>query len=157
LPYRRCVGLMLLNRHGKVLVAQRNDVRGEAWQMPQGGIDADESPRAAAMRELKEEIGTDKAEIIAESSKWLRYDLPPEIAPREWRQRFCGQEQKWFVLRYLGEDSDINLATKKPEFSAWKWVDISCLPDLIIGFKRPIYLELVKLFSELAKAASDSE
>ena len=148
---------MLLNRDGKVLVAQRNDVRGEAWQMPQGGIDADESPRAAAMRELKEEIGTDKAEIIAESSEWLRYDLPPEVAPKAWRQRFCGQEQKWFVLRYLGEDSDINLATKKPEFSAWKWVDVSCLPDLIIWFKRPIYLELVKLFSELAKPVFDSE
>jgi putative (di)nucleoside polyphosphate hydrolase len=130
-------------------------VKGEAWQMPQGGIEKKESPRAAAIRELKEELGISNAEIIAENRDWLRYDLPLEITPKGWDGQFRGQEQKWFVLRFLGDDREIDLDSEGAEFSAWKWVDIACLPDLIIWFKRPIYLELVKRFSELAKPAFD--
>lgn len=155
LRYRPCVGIMLLNRKGKVFVAQRKDVASQAWQMPQGGIDRGESPREAAIRELEEEVGTDRAEIIAESRHWLTYDLPPEVVPTVWNGRFRGQTQKWFVLRFLGTDDDIDLATKKPEFSAWKWVDVSALPDLIVPFKRPIYSQLVKEFAALARCVED--
>lgn len=137
--YRRGVGIMLLNDRHEVLVGQRTDEQDEAWQMPQGGIDSGEDPRDAAFRELKEEIGTDKAEIVAESSIWLRYDLP-----RELRKRWLGQQQKWFVMRFKGKDSDVNIATEHPEFSAWKWVPVEQLPDLIVSFKRQLYLDLLR-------------
>jgi 8-oxo-dGTP pyrophosphatase MutT (NUDIX family) len=145
--YRRGVGIMLLNHDCKVFVGQRLDAQGEAWQMPQGGIDDDEEPRDAAFRELREEIGTDKAEILAESKAWLRYDLPPQLRKR-WNDRWRGQEQKWFVMRFRGTDTDINIATEHPEFSAWKWVAVEHLPDLIISFKRQIYLDLLRELQE---------
>jgi putative (di)nucleoside polyphosphate hydrolase len=115
--------------------------------MPQGGIDEDEEPRNAAFRELREEIGTDKAQIVAESKTWLRYDLPPELRKR-WKDRWNGQQQKWFVMRFLGTDSDVNVATEHPEFSAWKWVPIEQLADLIVSFKRQLYLDLLQELRE---------
>ena len=149
LAYRPGVGMMLVNTEGNVFVAQRMDAPLTAWQMPQGGIDPGEDPRSAALRELKEEIGTDMAEIIAESRDWLRYDLPPELIGRVWQGRYRGQRQKWFVLRFLGRDGDIDIATEHPEFSAWRWADLDSLPDLIIPFKRKLYLDLVAEFRDL--------
>jgi len=141
--YRRGVGIMLLNDRNEVLVGQRVDTQGGAWQMPQGGIDQDEEPHDAAFRELREEIGTDHAQIIAESKNWLRYDLPPELRKR-WDDRWQGQQQKWFVMRFQGTDADINISTEHPEFSAWKWEPIERLPHLIVSFKRQLYLDLLQ-------------
>jgi putative (di)nucleoside polyphosphate hydrolase len=145
--YRRGVGIMLLNHRSEVLVGRRVDAQGDAWQMPQGGISEDEKPHDAAFRELKEEIGTDKARIIAESKTWLRYDLPLDMRKR-WDNRWRGQQQKWFVMRFEGADADINIATEHPEFSAWKWIPIQHLPDLIVSFKRKLYLDLLREFGE---------
>jgi putative (di)nucleoside polyphosphate hydrolase len=149
--YRPCVGIMLLNRRGEVLVARRSDVPGEAWQMPQGGIDEGEEPLAAAIRELKEEIGTDRADILAESKNWLRYDLPAELTEKARHLGWHGQLQKWFVMRFTGDDCEINLATEHAEFSAWKWVPARDLPDLIVSFKRQVYLDLLAEFPELIR------
>lgn len=140
--YRRGVGIMLLNRQNQVLVGKRADTEGEAWQMPQGGIDEDEEARDAAFRELREEIGTDNAQIVAESKAWLRYELPSELRKR-WGDRWQGQQQKWFVMHFGGADADINIATEHPEFSAWKWVSVEHLPDLIVSFKRQLYIDLL--------------
>lgn len=149
LPYRPGVGIMLINRHGLVFVAKRIDTISEAWQMPQGGIDEGEEPQAAAFRELKEETGTDKAEIIAESSEWYSYDLPQELISKIWGGKYRGQRQKWFAMRFTGSDSDINIATSHPEFSEWKWVSIHELPDLIVPFKRKLYSKLLEEFHYL--------
>jgi len=149
LPYRPCVGMMLINRAGLVFVARRIDTLVEAWQMPQGGIDEGEDPRIAALRELEEEIGTTKAEIMAESRDWLSYDLPEHLVPQLWGGKYRGQKQKWFALRFLGEDSDINIETKHPEFSQWKWVTPAEVPELIVPFKRELYQAVVGEFSSL--------
>ena len=145
--YRRGVGIMLLNGHNQVFVGQRADAEYEAWQMPQGGIDDDESPREAALRELKEEIGTNQARIIAESKQWLRYELPADLCDR-WsgRSGWCGQRQKWFVMRFEGRDADIDIASEHPEFSGWKWVSLEELPNLIVSFKKRLYMDLVQEF-----------
>ena len=148
-PYRPCVGIMLINKDGLVLVAQRIDQRAEAWQMPQGGVEDDETPRQAAMRELEEEIGTNRAEIIAESEAWIPYDLPRDLADKVWRGRFRGQTQKWFAMRFLGEDEDINLATAEPEFDAWKWTPLANLTDVAVRFKRENYRQVVDIFRHL--------
>ncbi len=153
LPYRPCVGIMLLNRENKVFVAQRLDMRSEAWQMPQGGIDKGETPRAAAFRELSEETGTTEAEILAESKGWLDYDLPLELLGRLWKGRYRGQRQKWFAMRFLGSDSDIDIETEVPEFSAWKWADFEDLPSLIVPFKRALYRQVVEEFRPLLESA----
>lgn len=149
LPYRPCVGAVLLNRRGDVFVGQRIDTTMEAWQMPQGGLDPGEDPRDALLRELEEEIGTAKVEIIAETEEWLTYDLPPELIGKVWKGRFRGQRQKWYVLRFLGNDSDINLNTPHPEFNDWKWLAFEDLPEVIVPFKRGIYKELVRRFGRL--------
>jgi len=149
--YRPCVGLMLINDDGKVFVARRIDMQSDAWQMPQGGIDAGEDPRTAALRELKEETGTDKAEIVAEHPEWLTYDLPPALRGRLWGGRYRGQCQKWYALRFLGRDADIDIATEHPEFLDWKWAPMTTLPDLIVPFKRALYARLVADFGHLAR------
>lgn len=150
LPYRPGVGIMLLNAAGEVFVAKRIDCIAEAWQMPQGGIDPGESPEVAALRELEEETGTNKAEIIARSAITHTYDLPDELVPKVWKGRYRGQEQHWFVLRFTGQDSDINIETEHPEFLEWKWIPMQQLPDVIVPFKRELYQQLVTEFSHLA-------
>lgn len=149
-PYRPGVGIVLLNRGGLAFVARRIDTPQPAWQFPQGGIDEGEEPRQAALRELEEEIGTAKAEIIAESSTWLSYDLPEDVADKCWKGRFRGQTQKWFALRFLGADSDIDIATRHPEFSEWRWMELARVPELIVPFKRPLYNQVVAEFLPLA-------
>ncbi len=119
--------------------------------MPQGGIDDGESPETAALRELEEEIGTAKAEIIAASTDWIRYDLPPELVGKAWKGRYRGQKQKWFALRFTGTDADINIETEHPEFDAWRWVDFDRLVDLVVPFKRELYRAVVKEFHPTAK------
>ncbi len=149
LNYRPGVGIMLLDRRGEVFIAHRIDMPAtSAWQMPQGGIDASETPREAALRELKEEIGTAAAEIIGESRDWLQYDLPAELACVVWGGRYRGQRQKWFLMRFAGRDSDIHLATEHPEFDAWRWVAPARLPELIVPFKRKLYTDILAEFHE---------
>ncbi len=152
LPYRPCVGIMLLNAERKVFVAQRIEQLVEAWQMPQGGIDAGEDPREAALRELEEEIGTGHARILAESRDWLSYDLPPELIGKAWKGKYRGQRMKWFAMDFLGADSDINIDTAHPEFNSWRWEDMQQLPELIVPFKRDLYVALVAEFGHLANA-----
>ena len=151
LPYRPCVGVALMSRDHQVLVAQRLDDPDRHWQMPQGGVDTGEAPRAAAYRELAEEIGTADAEIIAECKDWLTYDLPPELVATLWRGRYRGQRQKWFAMRFRGRDGDIDVATKHPEFAAWRWAPMRALPDLVIPFKRPVYERVVAAFEHLVR------
>ena len=151
LPYRPCVGLMLLNASGQIFVGKRIDQTVEGWQMPQGGIDAGEEPRTAVMRELKEETGTDKAEIIGEMENWLTYDLPPHLVGIAFHGKYRGQRQKWFALRFLGRDSDIDLHTHEPEFAEWKWVDMDALPRMIVPFKRDTYAQVIAAFAGLSQ------
>jgi putative (di)nucleoside polyphosphate hydrolase len=147
--YRQCVGIMLINGYGRVFVARRADMpAAPAWQMPQGGIDWEETPREAAMRELEEEIGTSKVEIVAESSGWMTYDFPLGVADRVWGGRFRGQRQKWFLMRFTGCDADIDLGSRHPEFDAWRWVAPDRLPELIVAFKRQLYIDILAEFRE---------
>ncbi|WP_170360566.1 RNA pyrophosphohydrolase [Ruegeria arenilitoris] len=148
LPYRPCVGLMLMNDQGQIFVGQRNDRFEDAWQMPQGGVDEGESPRAAALRELQEEIGVtpDLVEIVAETDGWLPYDLPHDIVPKIWKGHYRGQEQKWFLLRFLGTDDQIDIETDHPEFTRWKWQDPERLIAEIVPFKREVYERVMEAF-----------
>ena len=148
--YRRGVGVMLINSEGKVWVGARIDNPADAWQMPQGGIDADEEPWATALRELEEETGIPPhlVEKIAECRERLRYRLPDELVGVIWKEPWVGQEQDWFLCRFLGQDSDVNIATPHPEFREWKWVDPSRLPDLIVPFKRDLYRHLLEEFAD---------
>jgi putative (di)nucleoside polyphosphate hydrolase len=140
---------MLLNLQGGVFVGRRIDMpKMPAWQMPQGGIDRGETPRQAALRELREEIGTDKAEILAESRGWLKYDLPAELAGNVWSGRYLGQKLKWFAMRFTGSGSEIELATEHPEFDRWQWVAPHRLPELIVPFKRQLYLDVLAEFRQ---------
>jgi putative (di)nucleoside polyphosphate hydrolase len=149
LPYRPGAGVMLLNREGKVFVAQRLDSTLEAWQMPQGGLDAGEDPEEGALRELEEEtgIGRDKVEILARCPIELTYDLPPDLVGKMWKGKWRGQRQTWFLMRFLGEDGDVNLDTAEPEFRAWKWADAAELPALIVPFKTKLYEEIIAAFA----------
>jgi putative (di)nucleoside polyphosphate hydrolase len=140
---------MLLNRLGEAFIGRRIGMpTTPAWQMPQGGIDRGETPRQAALRELEEEVGTAKAEVLGESRIWLTYDLPRELAGGVWGGRYRGQRQKWFAMRFTGSDADFNLATEHPEFDAWKWVTPHRLPELIVPFKRQLYIDVLSEFSE---------
>lgn len=148
--YRSGVGIMLINGDGLVFGGRRIDATlDEAWQMPQGGIDPGEAPDAAARRELAEETGVTKAEIIAESRGWMRYDLPPELAARVLGGRYLGQRQKWFAMRYLGQDDEVDLETHHPEFDAWKWLAPDDLMRLIVPFKRQLYRDIFAEFEEV--------
>lgn len=157
LTYRPCVGIMLLNSDGLVWVGRRiakwnGDHSAAKWQMPQGGIDDGEDPKTAALRELEEETGTSNGEIIGETEGWLTYDLPDELLGQALKGKYRGQIQKWFAVRFLGQDSEINInpTDHKPEFDAWEWRKMEELPDLIVPFKRQIYEQVVAEFSHLA-------
>jgi putative (di)nucleoside polyphosphate hydrolase len=149
--YRRGVGVMLLNREGKVFVGARTDNTDDAWQMPQGGIDeGEDDPWLTALRELEEETGIASylVERIAACPERLRYDLPEEWRPKLWGGKFRGQDQDWFLARFLGRDSDVDIATAHPEFREWKWVEPQRLPDLIVPFKRNLYRQLLREFAD---------
>ncbi|MEL6690417.1 MAG: RNA pyrophosphohydrolase [Pseudomonadota bacterium] len=145
LPYRRNVGVMLVNAEGLVFVGQRKDNPSPAWQMPQGGIDDGEAPRAAALRELEEETGVspDLVDVVGETANWIRYELPVELISKLWKGRWRGQEQKYFLMRFRGSDADVNIATEEPEFSSWQWMKPADLPGAIVPFKREVYEKVV--------------
>jgi len=149
LPYRPCAGVMLLNRDGLAFAGQRIDTTMEAWQMPQGGIDDGEDARTAAIRELGEEIGiaAEHVEPIAEAPGEFFYDLPDDLVGKVWKGKYRGQRQRWFLYRFAGEDTDINLATAHPEFMSWRWVDPQELPKLIVPFKRQLYEDVLAAFA----------
>jgi putative (di)nucleoside polyphosphate hydrolase len=155
--YRPCVGVALFNAQGLVFIGRRagfHDGPGSfAWQMPQGGIDRGETPREAALRELREETGVTSAEVIGETPGWLSYDLPAEGTRGSWRGRYRGQAQKWFAFRFLGPDSQINVLAPpgghRPEFDAWRWERLERTPELVVPFKRVVYENVVKSFAGL--------
>jgi len=151
LPYRSNVGIMMVNEKGYVFVGQRLDNNQNAWQMPQGGIDAGEDPETAAYRELLEETGVKKQDVrfVASSCQWLSYDLPEDLIPILWNGKFRGQKQKWFLFKFLGEDGDINIATEHPEFSKWKWISKENLLKEIVPFKKSVYENVLKEFKNI--------
>ena len=148
LPYRPCVGVMLINSDGRIFAGQRLDSAAPAWQMPQGGIDAGEKPRDSALRELREETGitSDLVEFIAKTHDWVTYDLPPELLGKVWGGKFRGQKQKWFLYRYLGRDDQVDIATEHPEFGAWRWIGADQMIAEIVPFKRAVYDQVVRAF-----------
>jgi putative (di)nucleoside polyphosphate hydrolase len=148
LEYRKCVGVMLLNSNKKVFVGQRIDSKSDAWQMPQGGVDSGEDITKAAFRELKEEIGTNNIEIIAQSNSWYNYDIPDFLIPKFWGGKYRGQTQMWFLAHFLGNDNEININTSEPEFSKWQWVSPQVLPNIIVPFKRELYKQLLNEFQD---------
>jgi putative (di)nucleoside polyphosphate hydrolase len=158
LPYRKCVGIVLINRSGLVWIGRRvpkwdGDGSQRMWQMPQGGIDEGETARIAAMRELEEEIGTNEARIIAEHPDWLSYDLPQQVLGTALKGQYRGQTQKWFAMRFLGNDSQINIDGHdghEVEFDQWRWCDMSELTGLVVPFKRSVYERVVVQFKNLA-------
>ncbi|HEY4077547.1 MAG TPA: RNA pyrophosphohydrolase [Rhizomicrobium sp.] len=150
LPYRPCVGIMLFNKDGKVFVGKRIDQTVEGWQMPQGGIDKGETPKQAARRELHEEVGTDKAEIMGEMDDWITYDLPEHLVGVAFHGKFKGQTQKWFAMRFTGKDADIDLTAHDPEFSDFQWVALDELADIIVPFKRETYRAVIAALGKYA-------
>jgi putative (di)nucleoside polyphosphate hydrolase len=161
LPYRRCVGAAVFNRAGLVWIGRRSDANAEGegsghwWQMPQGGLDGEEDPERAVLRELCEETSMTRVSLIKAAPKWLDYDLPLKLVGASWGGRYRGQTQKWFALRFEGDDSEIDVlhpcgGKYKPEFSAWRWERLDRLPELVIGFKREVYREVVAAFRDIA-------
>ncbi|MFN6951974.1 MAG: RNA pyrophosphohydrolase [Albidovulum sp.] len=150
LPYRPCVGVVLINDAGLIFAGRRKDGPASAWQMPQGGIDEGEKPRKAALRELREEtgIGKDLVEFVSKSPKWLSYDLPDELVGKIWGGRYRGQRQRWFLFRFLGQDTDIDIETEHPEFAEWRWVTADEMLAAIVPFKRPVYEAVIAAFRD---------
>ncbi len=156
LPYRPCVGLMVINRAGLVFIGRRKNGlehvdATHAWQMPQGGVDPGEDPWPAALRELREETSIRSVEKLAEIPEWLAYDIPRDLVGQAWKGKYRGQRQKWFALRFSGDESEINIAhpegAHKPEFTDWRWEPMKNLPGLVIPFKRPVYERVVEEFA----------
>jgi putative (di)nucleoside polyphosphate hydrolase len=161
LPYRRCVGVMVLNHAGLAFIGRRVDGpehldMTHAWQMPQGGIDGGEDPWPAALRELREETNISSVERIGEIAEWLNYDIPRDLIGQAWKGKYRGQSQKWFALRFVGDDSEIDVAhpagAHEPEFAAWRWERIENLPKLVVPFKRTVYRRVVAEFAKYAAA-----
>ena len=159
MPYRACVGVMLLNPAGQVWIGRRipkwsGDQSAQLWQMPQGGIDEGESPEEAAIRELAEETGASKGTVIGRTDDWLYYDLPDDALGVALKGRYRGQKQHWFAIRFDGSDDEFNIAPAdhKPEFDAWRWEEMDALPGLVVPFKRPVYEEVVRLFKPLTRS-----
>ena len=151
--YRPCVGIVLFNKDGLIFLGKRNDVSQESWQMPQGGIDTNEKPETAALRELEEETSVKTVKIIDHTKDWLTYDYPPHLSNRNFSNYYRGQRQLWFAMRFLGADEEINLHTRHAEFNSWKWSNIDELVPLVVDFKKPVYREIVKKFRYLANRA----
>jgi putative (di)nucleoside polyphosphate hydrolase len=160
LPYRPCVGIMVLNRAGRAFIGARGDGpehvdATHAWQMPQGGVDPGEDPRQAALRELYEETNIRSVERLGEIEDWLTYDIPPEIIGQVWGGKYRGQKQKWYALRFTGEEREIDIAHPggghKPEFLDWRWEPIANLPALVVPFKREVYEQVVAKFGKFAQ------
>ena len=149
LPYRPCVGIVLANDKGEVFAGQRIDNPGPAWQMPQGGVDPGEDPVTAALRELAEETGVSPTLVTveAETDGWIPYDLPHDLVPKLWKGRYRGQEQKWFLLRFHGDDGDVNIDLEHAEFSRWRWISPEELIECIVPFKRDTYQQVFKAFA----------
>ena len=148
--YRKCVGMMMLNSNKEILVGRRLDHPSGYWQMPQGGIDDNENPEEAVWREMLEEIGTNKAELIKISNQWINYDIPSEtLKTLPWGDIYIGQTQKWFAFLFLGEDNDINVGTDNPEFSEWKWTRMDSIVDSIVPFKRDVYAKILEEFKDI--------
>ena len=161
LPFRPCVGVVLFNRDGLVFIGRRLDGPGyvdptHAWQMPQGGIDAGEAPWPAALRELREETNIRSVERIGEITEWLKYDIPRELVGQAWNGKYRGQTQKWFAMRFVGDDSEIDLAhpdgAAEAEFGAWRWEPLRNVPRLVVPFKRAVYDRVASEFGGLATA-----
>ena len=160
LPYRPCVGVMVLNRAGRVFIGRRRDGPEHVddthvWQMPQGGVDRDEDPWPAALRELREETNIRSVVKLGEIGEWLSYDIPRDIVGQAWKGRYRGQRQKWYAVRFTGKDAEINVMSPgggghKAEFVGWRWEPMKNLPNLIVPFKRPVYERVVKEFASLA-------
>ena len=148
LPYRYGVGIALVNESNQVFTAKRIDMISEAWQMPQGGIDEGEDPLIAAYRELEEETNVKSVDLIYESKDWFYYDLPENLIPKIWGGKYRGQKQKWFLMR-IKDQAEININTKNPEFSEWRWTNIDELPDVIVDFKKDLYTKIVAEFKEV--------
>ena len=148
LPYRPCAGVMLINRDGLIFAGRRIDSDAPAWQMPQGGIDPGEAPADAGIRELWEETGVTAALVqpLAETPDWITYDLPPELLGKVWKGRYRGQQQRWFLYRFLGEDAQIDIATDHPEFSEWRWISADEMLAAIVPFKRDVYAQVIAAF-----------
>jgi len=151
LPLRIGVGIAVLNSQNKVFVGKRKDNPFDKWQMPQGGVELNESPALAMKRELEEETSIKSIKILKEFNQWLEYELPKNLIGKIWKGMYRGQKQKWFIVRFTGEEDEINIKTKHAEFSEWKWLDINLLPELIVRFKKHIYKEVL---TELKKNIS---
>ena len=142
LPMRQGVGIIVLNQNNKVFVGKRKDNPIDKWQMPQGGIDNNETPLKAMKRELEEETSITKIKVLKEIENYTEYELPPNLLGKIWKGKFRGQKQKWFIVKFIGNESEINLKTKHPEFIEWKWIDYNLLPDVIVHFKKKVYEKL---------------
>ena len=149
LPLRSGVGIVVLNKNNKVFVAKRIDNQNNFWQMPQGGVDKDENYLAAAYRELEEETSIKNVDLVKELNGLISYELPKDLLGIIWKGKYRGQKQKWFVMRFLGQDNEINIKTKNPEFCEWKWIDLENITDLVVDFKLHVYEDVKKKVKEI--------